>query len=254
MTALLALAQLCALCAAATAIARLRHLPDNVDGHFAIYDDLANAQARIMMPAKQGGLAVLSQDARTVSEMRGGDRPPQCPFSGEAAAQAVSGGGTLALTQQAPRWMLPDDNSGLEDMARMMVRTDSDLQCAALRLLHARQQLRHIRIHAYAQVQAVVCDMNFGIHFRIGVNLLCRVNDARLCCRMPSKTLRWHRISSLACKLWQCHFCSCRGCVWLAARHHLDGSRGPWLLQQHPCSSSASFLGSWLYSLAPFSM
>ena len=111
------------LCAVAATIARLQQLPQSIDAQFHVYDDLANAPARIMMPAKQGTLPVLTHDALNVSDTQPEEQPPQCPFSGEAAAQAVSGGGTLALTQRAPRWMLPDDNTGLDSMAHMMVRS-----------------------------------------------------------------------------------------------------------------------------------
>lgn len=91
-------------------------LPAHVDVNFDIYQDVENAAARILLPAKGTAFPVLDTDAAFASEaeLSVAQELPYCGGRDD---------GPLEYTPtQLPEWLLPMDESGLANFANALVR------------------------------------------------------------------------------------------------------------------------------------
>ena len=92
-----------------------KSLPSNVDAQYRVYQNLEDAKARIMLPAKQGAFDVLLEDDLFLSNTSSAANLPQCGFTLDQGA-AIDGQTTL----QQPLWQLPDDNTGLDRLVQTL--------------------------------------------------------------------------------------------------------------------------------------
>lgn len=106
-------------------------LPDNIDAQHQVYQNLENAAARILMPYKSDAFAALSADLARVDEVESADSIPECvgvgSTTGARPGASLASGGVLS---ELPNWALPDDDSGLGNMIRDLVRTLGSQGCA----------------------------------------------------------------------------------------------------------------------------
>jgi hypothetical protein len=96
------------------------HLSQHISFHlresFKVYHDMAGATARMLMPAKiQTYSGHCADDARNITTV---DELPLCGVTLNGGATQTS---SSSLPYQLPLWALPNDESGLEGLANMLV-------------------------------------------------------------------------------------------------------------------------------------
>jgi hypothetical protein len=94
------------------------HISLHVQRSYNVYHDLASATAHMLMPAKLKIYAAQNNDY--IWNATNLDIAPPC---GSTLNHASVQTGSSTLPYQVPFWALPDDDSGLGDMVKMLVRT-----------------------------------------------------------------------------------------------------------------------------------
>jgi hypothetical protein len=92
------------------------HISSHMRRSYNVYHDLAGATARMLMPAKLHTYS--AQDPGYIWNGTDLDKAPSC---GSTLNNGSVKTGSSSLPYQVPFWALPDDNSGLEDMVKMLV-------------------------------------------------------------------------------------------------------------------------------------